>query len=78
ITIFLSHLTVGKSRHLLFYPIYTLASIFLYTTFYLIFYQSIMLGSTICFQNKTSECSGNCYYECVRNCTINWFPDKNA
>ncbi|CAH8548544.1 unnamed protein product [Schistosoma turkestanicum] len=74
ITIFLSHLTIGKSRYRLFYPFYASASIFLYTVFYLVYYQSIMLGSSICFQNWTSICSGNCSYECVRNCSINWFP----
>ncbi|CAH8538115.1 unnamed protein product [Schistosoma turkestanicum] len=34
ITIFISHLTVGKSRYFLFYPNYAFASIFLYTVFF--------------------------------------------
>ncbi|CAH8538002.1 unnamed protein product [Schistosoma turkestanicum] len=34
ITILVSHLTVGKSRYLLCYPNYALASIFLYTVFF--------------------------------------------
>uniref|UniRef100_A0A095ATI5 Uncharacterized protein n=1 Tax=Schistosoma haematobium TaxID=6185 RepID=A0A095ATI5_SCHHA len=50
-TIFLSYLTVGKSRYLLLYPNYALASILLYT----IFFSTLSINTDIINVNKTES-----------------------
>ncbi|CAH8538100.1 unnamed protein product [Schistosoma turkestanicum] len=52
ITIFVSHLTVGKSRYFIFHPNFALASIFLYTTFFATL--SVNIDVSKHFLNKTS------------------------
>ncbi|CAH8606719.1 unnamed protein product [Schistosoma bovis] len=51
VTIFLSYLTVGKSRYLLLYPNYALASILLYT----IFFSTLSINTDIINVNKTES-----------------------
>ncbi|CAH8587502.1 unnamed protein product [Schistosoma intercalatum] len=51
VTIFLSYSTVGKSRYLFFYPNYALASIFLYTVFFL----TSSINTDIINANKTNS-----------------------
>ncbi|CAH8613552.1 unnamed protein product [Schistosoma haematobium] len=51
VTIFLSYLTVGKSRYLLLYPNYALASILLYT----IFFSTLSINTDIINVNKTNS-----------------------
>ncbi|CAH8604112.1 unnamed protein product [Schistosoma margrebowiei] len=51
LTIFLSYLTVGKSRYLLLYPNYALASILLYT----VFFSTLSINTDIINVNKTNS-----------------------
>ncbi|CAH8538017.1 unnamed protein product [Schistosoma turkestanicum] len=56
ITIFVSHLTVGKSRYLFFYPNYALASIFLYTVFFANLSINIDIFDSICNASSILKC----------------------
>ncbi|CAH8508935.1 unnamed protein product [Schistosoma turkestanicum] len=71
ITIFVSHITVGKLRYILFYPIYALASIFLYSMFCLILYQTILLGSGLFSRDCSWKCTWNCSFNCSWICSWN-------